>query len=91
MVLLDGGEQSKVFSRRVEDSGVVLGFVHLFLELRLGPLIAISACLGSELWVHGRVLIGLAFYRQVEALLEDGVLLFVVELGGITDYQIWVK
>jgi hypothetical protein len=85
MVLFDWGKQAKVFGRGVEESGVLLRFVHLSLEFCFGPLITIGAGLGCKLRVNGGVLIGLALNREVEALLEDGVLLIVAELGGIAD------
>ena len=61
------------------------------MECCFGHLITIVAGFGCELRVNGYVLIDFTFDREVEALLEDCVLLIVAELGGIAYDQFLVE
>ena len=67
VVLLNLGEQAKVFGGGAEDACVLLGFLHLFLELGRGAGVLIGAGLGGEIRVHGGVFVGFALDRQLQA------------------------
>ena len=70
---------------------MIFGFAGLFVELRLGSVIAIVAGLLSKLRVHRGVFVGFAFDGELKAAREQGLFVVVTERTGVAEHKLGME